>query len=260
MWGWAPKPAHRLRLPPHPHPRRLVQPFRLDQGEGYLAIQQSIEGQVDLLLAPLPQELLYLVAAVDEGSRPLRGSLCGGRRGRRASSSNGRRAERLAALPAELGARFVDRLAGRAGRLQRRGALGAKPAPPRVVVTASRTLHRQHLLARGTDRWYALPAQATICTPVRPSLYPRATPCQHRKLSAIRMQTPARGGARTFGSGTVFGRAADSCRRCFLAVDRAPGLAGRARYRIRSRSLGCQPRDPQQSRPSLNAVLGLARP
>ena len=130
MWGWEPSrpmacASRRMRT-------RAVssRPFGLDQGEGHVAVEQGVVGQVDLLLAALAQELLHLVAAADEGGGRLRGSRCCGRRGgSRGGRGTAARAERLAALPAELGAGFVDGFAGWAHRLEWRGALGAELAP-----------------------------------------------------------------------------------------------------------------------------------
>ena len=67
MCGWAAEPAHRLAFARDPLAADLVQAFGLDQGEGHIAVEHRVVGQVDLLLAALAQEALDLVAAVDEG-------------------------------------------------------------------------------------------------------------------------------------------------------------------------------------------------
>ena len=59
--------AHSLRLPLDSGTAGGVEAFGLDQGEGDLAVQQGIVGQIDLLLAALAQEPLDLVAAAGKG-------------------------------------------------------------------------------------------------------------------------------------------------------------------------------------------------
>jgi hypothetical protein len=45
----------------------LIQLLGLDQGEGYVPVQDGIVGQIDFLLAALSQELLDLIAAARKG-------------------------------------------------------------------------------------------------------------------------------------------------------------------------------------------------
>ena len=59
--------AHSLSLSLDARAGDLVQALGLDQGEGYLLVQEGVVGQVDLLLATLSQEMFDLVAAVGEG-------------------------------------------------------------------------------------------------------------------------------------------------------------------------------------------------
>ena len=46
----------------------VVEALGLDQGEGDVAVEQGVVGQVDLLLAALAEEALDRVAAVGEAS------------------------------------------------------------------------------------------------------------------------------------------------------------------------------------------------
>ena len=45
----------------------LVQAFGLNEGKGHFPVQESVLGQVDLLLATLAEVLLDMIAAVGEG-------------------------------------------------------------------------------------------------------------------------------------------------------------------------------------------------
>ncbi len=70
--GVVAEPAHRLRLAPHAREPRLVEALGLDQGEGHVAVELRVVGQVDALLAALAEEALDLVAAGGEGARSAR--------------------------------------------------------------------------------------------------------------------------------------------------------------------------------------------
>jgi len=61
--------ATQLRLALDALPTRVVQPFRLDEREGDVPVQQAVVGEVDALLAPLAEKFLDLVAAVAERNR-----------------------------------------------------------------------------------------------------------------------------------------------------------------------------------------------
>jgi hypothetical protein len=61
--------AHGLRLACDASAGGLIQALGLDQGEGNVAVEGRVVGEVDLLLAALAEELAHFVAAVDEGGR-----------------------------------------------------------------------------------------------------------------------------------------------------------------------------------------------
>ena len=61
------QPSHSLGLPSDTGASCLVQALGLDEGEGDFSVEEGVVGQVDLLLATLAQEALYLVAATGEG-------------------------------------------------------------------------------------------------------------------------------------------------------------------------------------------------
>jgi hypothetical protein len=44
----------------------VIQFLGLDEGKGHITVKEGIVGQIDLLLAPFPEEFLYSVATVDE--------------------------------------------------------------------------------------------------------------------------------------------------------------------------------------------------
>ena len=50
-----------------PGPGLIIEFLGLEQGKGYVPVEQCIVGQVDPLLAPLAEESLDLVAAVGKG-------------------------------------------------------------------------------------------------------------------------------------------------------------------------------------------------
>ena len=57
---------HGLRLTGDALPACLVEALRLDQGEGNLAVEQGVVGEVDLLLAALTEEAPDLVPTIGE--------------------------------------------------------------------------------------------------------------------------------------------------------------------------------------------------
>jgi len=59
--------AHRLGLAADAHAAGVVESLGLDQGEGDVAVEERVVGEVDLLLAALAEEAFHLVAAVGEG-------------------------------------------------------------------------------------------------------------------------------------------------------------------------------------------------
>jgi len=59
--------AHGLGLAGDALAGRVVEAFGLDQGEGHIAVELGVVGQVDALLATLTEEALDFVAAVGEG-------------------------------------------------------------------------------------------------------------------------------------------------------------------------------------------------
>ncbi len=65
--GMRAEAAHGLRLPLDAGTAGVVQALGLDQGEGDVAVQLGVVGQVDLLLAALAEEAGDFVAAVGEG-------------------------------------------------------------------------------------------------------------------------------------------------------------------------------------------------
>ena len=67
--------AHRLRLAADARQPVGVQPLGLDHGEGHVAVELRVVGQVDPLAAALAQEALDLVAAAGEGRREARGTV-----------------------------------------------------------------------------------------------------------------------------------------------------------------------------------------
>ena len=86
--GMGAEAAHGLGLAGDARPGSLIKTLGLDEGEGHLPVQQGVLGQVDLLLAALPQETLNLVAAVGEGGG-LVWSFSGNRSRRGSSRVNG---------------------------------------------------------------------------------------------------------------------------------------------------------------------------
>src|SRR4030042_1802419 len=46
----------------------IIQLLGLDEGKGHITVKERIMGEVDLLLATLPEELLHLITAIDKGS------------------------------------------------------------------------------------------------------------------------------------------------------------------------------------------------
>src|SRR3990170_1181043 len=59
--------AHGLGLASDALSRSFVEAFGLDEGEGDVAVEEAVVGEVDLLLATFAQEAAYGVAAVGEG-------------------------------------------------------------------------------------------------------------------------------------------------------------------------------------------------
>jgi len=47
----------------------IIQFLGLNEGEGYIAVKESVMDEVDLLLAPFTQEFLDLIAAIGKGGR-----------------------------------------------------------------------------------------------------------------------------------------------------------------------------------------------
>jgi hypothetical protein len=58
------EPAHNLGLPTDAGSGGVIQFLSLDQGEGHVTVEKRIMDEVDPLLAPCPEELLYLVTPV----------------------------------------------------------------------------------------------------------------------------------------------------------------------------------------------------
>ena len=73
--------AHGLGLSGDADAGGRVQPLGLDDGQGYVAVEDGVVGPVDALLAALAEEVPHLVAAGGEGSRG-GGNLCRSRRDR----------------------------------------------------------------------------------------------------------------------------------------------------------------------------------
>ncbi len=65
--GMGAEPSHGLGLSGDALAAHVVQALGLDEGEGDVAVQEGVVGQVDPLLAALAQEPLHLIAAVREG-------------------------------------------------------------------------------------------------------------------------------------------------------------------------------------------------
>ncbi len=59
--GVVPEAAHRLRLAPDTGKALGIQAIGLDEGQGNVAIQLRIVGQIHTLLATLPQEAPHLI-------------------------------------------------------------------------------------------------------------------------------------------------------------------------------------------------------
>ena len=62
-----PEPTHRLNFALDSGPCCGVQLLRLDEGKSHVTVEHRVMGQVDLLLAALPQELLDLIASPGKG-------------------------------------------------------------------------------------------------------------------------------------------------------------------------------------------------
>lgn len=59
--------THRLGLSGDSGAGGVVQALGLDEGEGYVSVQQGILGEIDHLLPTLAKEPLHLVPAIGEG-------------------------------------------------------------------------------------------------------------------------------------------------------------------------------------------------
>ncbi len=65
--GVVPKSPHGLGLSGNADTGGRVQPLGLDDGQGYVSVEDGVVGPVDALLTSLAEEVLDLIAAVGEG-------------------------------------------------------------------------------------------------------------------------------------------------------------------------------------------------
>ena len=69
--GVGAKSAHGLSFTRYSGSGHFVEAICLDEGEGYVSVQQFVVGEIDYFLATLSQESLDLIATICEGGRLL---------------------------------------------------------------------------------------------------------------------------------------------------------------------------------------------
>jgi hypothetical protein len=67
--GVIPEPTHCPGFAADADSGGVIQLLGLDEGKGNITVKERIMDKVDLLLAPLPEELSYLVTAIGKGGR-----------------------------------------------------------------------------------------------------------------------------------------------------------------------------------------------
>ena len=66
MWGWGAQATHGLGLVADALAADVVQAVGFDEGERNVTVEDGIVGEVDALLAALPEKLLHGVAPAGE--------------------------------------------------------------------------------------------------------------------------------------------------------------------------------------------------